>query len=170
MDEIESAEALKHGAPVLIVTTATDLEPSRKYMGLLTGLDDIFLSAKISHEEKMVEPFVIPESREEVKELLRKRPTWLLHLQTAFKYRMPLIGRSREDLVEMLTEWMEGMAIEKMGEQPSMVEYPLPRHMSLALGSIERLEYVGDLADTAILLGLDFEPEPVEEEPEPKKD
>lgn len=165
MEEIESAEALKHGAPVLIVTTATDLEPSHKYMGFLTGLDDIFLSAKISHEEQMVEPFVIPESREEVKELLRKRPTWQLLVRAMVKYRMPLFGKSREELVEMLTEWMEGMAIEKMGRQPSMVEYPLPRHMSLALGSIERLEYVGDLADTAVLVGLDFEPELPEGEP-----
>lgn len=171
MEDKESAGALRVGDPVLILTYGTEDAPPGKYVGFLTGMGDVFIGAKLTHEEKMLEPKVLPESQVAVRELLSKRPLWLLHLQVGFKYRMLTIGLDREGLVDRLAEWLENMAMVEVGPRPTLIEYPVAKQVWLAIDTVQRLESMADIVDSEVLLDLDFTPEPVEEgEPEPKKD
>lgn len=169
MDEKQSG-ALHVGDPVLITTYGTEDAPPAKYMGVLTGMGDVFLGARVSHEEKMMDPEISKERRTQMVELLKQRPMWLLHLQVGLKYRMITKGLGRDELAEQLADWILNMLVVEAGPRPTVVEYPVPKHMWLSLSSVERMESMVDLADTAVLLDLDFEPAPVEEDPKPSED
>lgn len=170
MENTESAGALRAGDPVLILTYGTDDAPPGKYVGFLTGMGDVFIGAKLTHEEKMLDPEVSEGRRKQLVALLKKRPMWLLHLQVGFKYRMITKGLGRDELAEQLADWILNMLVAEAGPRPTLIEYPVAKQVWLAIDTVQRMESMADIVDSEVLLELDFTPEPVEEEPKPSED
>ena len=170
MDDKESSGALRVGDPVLILTYGTEAAPPGKYVGYLTGMGDVFIGAKLTHEEKMLDPVVSETRRVQMVELLKKHPLWLLHLRVGFKYRMITKGLGRDELAEQLADWILNMLVVEAGPRPTLIEYPVAKQVWLAIDTVQRLESMADIVDSEVLLELDFTPEPVEEEPKPSED
>lgn len=170
MDNTESAGALRAGDPVLIRTYGTEDTPPGKYVGFLTGISDLFIGAKLTHEEKMLDPVVSEERRVQMVELLKKHPMWLLHLRVGLKYRMITKGLGRDELAEQLADWILNMLVVEAGPRPTLIEYPVAKQVWMAIDTVQRLESMADIVDSEVLMDLDFTPEPVEEDPKPSED
>lgn len=158
-EEMEGAAALKQGETVLIVSDSGSEAGEERFIGVLTSLDDLFLSAKVSHEWKLVKPMILPESAKKLREKLSGWKTAMLRLQVGVRYRILPVKQSREELVELLAEWMEQSALAQVDPVKTYVTLPMGKHISLAVSDVRKIESLTDNVNNEILKHLDFEPE-----------
>lgn len=157
-DGWEGAQALAMDETVLIVTDSGSEAGEERFIGVLTAVNDLFLSAKVSHEWKLTYPMVLPESAKKLRKILAKRPLGLLKAQVALKYRIIPRNMGRDDLVELLAEWMEQSALSEVDPVKAYIPLKMPKHISLAISDVRKLESLSDIVDNEVLKHLDFDP------------
>ena len=160
MDEgWEDAPALAMDETVLIVSDSGSEAGEERFIGVLTAVNDLFLSAKVTHEWKLVNPMVLPESSKKLREILAQRPLALLKAQVGLKYRMIPRKMDRDALVDLLAEWMEQSALAQIDPVKAYVQLKMPKHISLAVSDVRKLECLSDIVNNEVLKSLDFDPQ-----------
>jgi hypothetical protein len=90
--------------------------------------------------------------------MLMQRPVWLLRVQVLSKGIMPL-WLNKEQLVEVLSDVMQGEAVRQAGPQGGFIAEVLPTEMSLPHFSVRNIKSLADVMAGSVLTSLDFAPE-----------
>lgn len=150
MEDIENSGQIAIGSGIIV-----NAEDGR-YIGFLQGTDDTYLYLKATHRWGEKDPEVSEESSVNLRELLAKRPLWLLKAQVGVLYRMLPIGMGQEQAVEMLAEAHERNAVAKYGTFEAFLPEPKAVHMALPHMNILNFESLQDVMSGNILEELDF--------------
>jgi hypothetical protein len=155
-DDEEQVTGFARGAGVVI--TCDVPEGTEKYIGYVIGMDDLYLYARVTHTwgERVAE--VTEESVSVLKGMLMQRPVWLLRVQVLSKGIMPL-WLNKEQLVEVLSDVMQGEAVRQAGPQGGFIAEVLPTEMSLPHFSVRNIKSLADVMAGSVLTSLDFAPE-----------
>lgn len=150
MEDIENSGQIAIGSGIIV-----NAEDAR-YIGFLQGTDETYLYLKATHRWGEKDPEVSEESSVNLRELLAKRPLWLLRVQVGGLYRMLPIGMSKEQAVEMVAEAHERNAVARYGALEAFLPEPKAVHMALPHMNILNFESLQDVMGGNILEELDF--------------
>lgn len=155
-DDEQGTTGFARGAGVVITCDSAD--GTEKYIGYVVGMDDLYLYAKVTHTwgERVAE--VTEESVLALKAILEQRPVWLLRLNVLSKGIFPF-WLNKDQLVEVLSNVMQGEAIEQAGPQGGFIAEVLPTEMSLPHFSVRNIKSLADVMGGSVLTSLDFVPE-----------